>query len=265
MSSVGESWSVPDEYEGYIGRWSRLVAREFLGWLDVDAGRRWLDVGCGTGVLSETILQTALPASLIGIDPAEPYVQHARSRISDDRASFLVGDAQDLPSDLTGFDAVVAGLVLNFIPDLDLALSGMGRAARDGGTVAAYVWDYAEGMELLRLFFDVAVTIDPDSARHDEGLRFPICRPDGLAELFSRHFAQVAVTEIVVPTRFRDFDDYWRPFLGGQGVAPRYVMSLSEDVRIRLREALRERLPTAPDGSIALRARAWAVRGLAHR
>jgi trans-aconitate methyltransferase len=256
------AWAKADHYEGYIGRWSRLVGREFLDWLGVDAGARWLDVGCGTGALSQTILDRADAAEVVGIDPSEPFVEHARSTTTDPRASFRVGDAQRLPEDLSGFDIAVSGLVLNFVPDADAAMTSIRAAVREDGVVAAYVWDYAEGMELIRHLFDAAAETDPDVHQVDEGPRFPICRPDGLRTLFERHVSDVDLTGIVVPTTFRDFDDYWTPFLAGQGPAPAYVMSLDEESRARLREIVRSRLPIAADGSIPLRARAWAAKGV---
>jgi hypothetical protein len=156
---------------------------------------------------------------------------------------------------------VVSGLVLNFVPDRPAALAEMARVSSRGGTIAAYVWDYAEGMELMRFFWDAARALDPAAATIDEGVRFPVCRPEALAGLFAEAGLQgTEVTAIDVPTPFTSFDDYWRPFLGGQGPAPAYAMSLDEGARARLRDRLRQRLPAAADGSIALTARSWAVR-----
>jgi len=255
-----EAWSSGDSYEPFIGRWSRLVATEFVRWLDRPPGLRWLDVGCGTGALTATVLRDAAPASVVGVDAAEAYVAHAAATVTDDRAAFRTGDATALPVDGDDFDVVVSGLVLNFVPDPAAAVAEIGRAVRPGGTVAAYVWDYGDGgIMLLRTFWDVAVALDPAAASLDEATRFPLCRPGALAAAFGG-FADVAAREIVVPTVFRDFDDYWSPFLGGQGPAPSYVASLDPAARDRLRDALRDRLPVAADGTVALTARAWAVR-----
>jgi hypothetical protein len=151
---------------------------------------------------------------------------------------------------------------VNFVPDPGRAVAEMARVARAGATVAAYVWDYAGKMELMRYFWDTAAALDPDAAERDEGRRFPLCRPEPLAALFrGAALREVETRPIDVPTVFRDFDDYWTPFLGGQGPAPGYAMSLDEERRAALRERLRARLPIEPDGSIRLIARAWAVRG----
>jgi hypothetical protein len=138
----------------------------------------------------------------------------------------------------------------------------MSRATSDGGTIGAYVWDYAEKMELIRYFFDAAAAIDPNAAAIDESTRFPICRPEKLERLFvDAALRNVETTAIEIGMRFASFEDYWQPFLGGQGPAPAYAMSLDAATRARLREEVRRRLPIQADGSIALIARAWAVHG----
>jgi SAM-dependent methyltransferase len=238
------------------------VAREFLRWLDVPRGRRWLDVGCGTGALVEAIIDGEEPSGALGVDRSEAFVAHARARLARGGVAFQVGDAQDLPVAAGGFDAVVSGLVLNFVPDPARMVAEMVRAGRPGSTIAAYVWDYGGGMELMRRFWDVAKALDPAAAELDEGVRFLGCAPAPLEALWSAvGLSAVEARAIDVPTPFRDFDDYWSPFLAGQGPAPAYAMSLPEDRRLALRERLRGSLRPAPDGSIRFTARAWAVRG----
>lgn len=262
-SEQEDTWASGDAYEPYVGRWSRMVAREFLAWLALPQGSGWLDIGCGTGALSQTILEVASPYSVIGVDPSEGYVNFARKHIRDKRVHFTLGDAQALHVESASYDAVVSGLVLNFVPQPSHAVAEMVRVARAGGIVAAYVWDYAGLMQLMRYFWDAAIALDPTAFQLDEGQRFPLCQPESLVQLFqTAGLREVEVCSIDIPTTFRDFDDYWSPFLGGQGPAPGYVMSLSEEQRSLLQERLRATLPTAPDGSIALIARAWAVRGV---
>jgi len=262
-SQPGDVWASGKAYEPYVGRWSRLVARSFLRWLRVPANSRWLDVGCGTGALSQTILESASPGTVKGIDRSDGYLALARQHIRDERMQFEVGEAQALPVETGRYDAVVSGLVLNFIPRPRQAVAEMTRATKSEGVVAAYVWDYAGQMQLMRHFWDAATALDPASHDLDEGERFPICQPSPLKELFAHAgLREVEVCPIDVSTNFRDFDDYWRPFLGGQGPAPSYAMSLSEERRAALRERIRAGLPVALDGSISLMARAWAVRGV---
>jgi len=252
--SVSDTWERGDPYERYVGRWSRRVAPLFLDWLRVPAGSRWLDVGCGTGALSAAILDRCAPASVAGVEPSEGFLATAKANLAG-KASLHKGSAATIPLADGSVDAAVSGLVLNFVPDPAAALAEMRRVVRPGGCIAAYVWDYAGKMELMRYFWDAAQELDPAAARLDEGIRFPLCNPEPLSRLFGGE-----VRGIEVPTPFASFDDYWQPFLGGQGPAPAYAMSLDEGKRNRLRDRLRERLPARSDGSIALTARAWAVR-----
>jgi SAM-dependent methyltransferase len=233
----------------------------FVRWLDAADGLRWLDVGCGTGALTSAVLELADPAAVVGVDPSEGFLETARDRVGDPRARFDVGNAMGLDFADGEFDAVVSGLVLNFVPDPATAVGELARVAISGGTVAAFVWDYAAGMGMLRHFWDAATTLDPAAEALDEG-RFPLCRPERLGELWeTTGLVDVSVEPLEIPTGFADFDDYWTPFLGGQGPASGYVLSLSDDRQAALRELLRDRVPTESDGSIPLTARAWAVRG----
>ena len=257
-----EVWDNAERLERYVGRWSRLVAREFVAWLDVPPGARWLDVGCGSGALTETILERAAPAAVEGVDTSEAFVAYAAERVGDPRASFAVADAQALDRPDASFDAVASSLVLNFLPDQARGAAEMRRVVRPGGVVAGYVWDYGGEMQLMRRFWDAAAELDPGAAALDEGQRMAGCNPADLEALFAgAGLGSVETRAIDVPTVFRDFDDYWSPFEGGRGPAPGYCVSLPEERRAALRERLRETLPAEPDGSIRLIARAFAVRG----
>jgi SAM-dependent methyltransferase len=257
-----DTWASGAAYEPYVGRWSRLVARQFLHWLAVAPASRWLDVGCGTGALTQTILEIATPAHVTGIDRSDGYISYAQAHVQDPHAHFEVGDAQALTDQPASYDAAVSGLMLNFLPQPEQAAREMARVVQPSGIVAAYVWDYGGKMQLMRHFWNAAVALDPDAFDLDEGRRFPFCQPEPLTELFRRAgLTQVEVHAIDVATDFQDFDDYWSPFLGGQGPAPSYVMALSDERRAALRERIRTGLPFALNGSIPLIARAWAVRG----
>ncbi len=261
-SAVGQVWASGDAYEPYVGRWSRLVAREFIAWLGVLADRDWLDVGCGTGALSQAIVELAQPRSVTGVDRSDGYAAHARAHVKFDRAQFEVGDATALRFADSVFDVAVSGLVLNFVPDHAAMLREMRRVVRADGALALYVWDYAGQMQLMRYFWDAAVALNPIAQALDEGLRFPICQPGPLSQLLrDAGLHDVETRAIDVPTHFKDFDDYWSPFLGGQAPAPSYAMSLNENERAALREYIRAHLAFGDDGSIHLTARAWAVRG----
>jgi len=248
-------------YERFMGRWSRRLAPEFLTFARLDGARSVLDVGCGTGALASAVLATIGPDRVVGIDLSAAYVDEARSSTADARAAFEVGDGQRLRFDDASFDATVSLLVINFIPDPGKALDEMIRVTRPGGVVAAAVWDYDEGMEMLRVFWDEAVALDPSSEARDER-HMPFARAGELADLWRAHgLVDVEDAPVVVPIVFESFDDFWSPFLDGQGPAGAYVAALPEARRRDLERRLRERLASAGDGSISMRGRAWAVRG----
>jgi trans-aconitate methyltransferase len=257
-----ESWDSGHAYEQYVGRWSRQVAPEFLRRLGLPQGLVWADIGCGTGALTDAILSTCEPSSVYGIDASEGFVSQARRRITDPRAHFEAGDAMRLPWDEDVCDVAVSGLVLNFVRDHDAMVREMARVTRPGGTVAAYMWDYAEGMQMMRLFWDAAKAVSPEDAALDQAERFPICQPEPLRTLFTNAaLKSVMVCAIDFPTVFQNFDDYWQPFLGKTGAAPTYLASVDDDVRERIRLQLKARLAVL-DGPVALSARAWSVKGI---
>lgn len=259
-----DAWQAGDNYDAYMGRWSREIAPRFLAWLNLGENLEWLDVGCGTGVLSSAILNQCRPKSLISIDTSPAFLATAREKVQDDRVEFRLGDAQALNLDTASRDIAVSGLVLNFVPDQTRALAEMIRATRKGGTVAFYVWDYpGGGLQLLRAFWSAASALDPSTEELKEDRRFPYCTADGVVQL-AKAAGLVApdCIAIEIPTLFKNFEDYWHPFTLGAGPAPGYCTSLDPDAQERLKSKLRATLPFARDGSISLKARAWAVRGI---
>lgn len=261
-TSVGDAFSNADAYERYVGRWSRRVAARFVGWLAVPTGGVWLDVGAGTGILTQTILEIASPTRVVGVDLSVDYIEVARQHVRDARAEFRVEDATGIIATVSEFDIVVSGLVLNFLPDAQQGIRDMVIAARPGGLVAGYVWDYSGQMEIMRHFWDAAAVVDPSAANMDAGPRFAICRPDNLRAAFeAASLNAVEVIPIDISAYFADFDDYWLPFLGAQGSISKYFRGLDDAARASIREQLQRQLPIAPDGSITLIARAWAVKG----
>lgn len=263
MSSANRGpWTGGERYESYMGRWSRLVAKEFLTWIRPPHSAQWLDVGCGTGALTESVLDCASPESIIGIDPSDSALRVAKEQVRNGRAQFEQGGASKLPVSSHAYDVVVSGLVLNFLPDIPVALAEMARAGKPGGVVATYVWDYSSKMELIRYFWDAAVALKPEDRRYHEGERFPMCQPESLKKLFENaNLRHIEVRPIDVPTSFRSFQDYWSSFLVGHFPAPEYAMSLNEKERLGLRNRVFQDVPIEEDGAIHLIARAWAVRG----
>jgi len=255
-------WQSGDPYELYMGRWSSLVAESFIDWLSPAIELKWLDVGCGSGALSEAIISNYKPAEVIAIDQSDGFVKAAQKRLGNN-ALCKVGNALSLPLDDSSVNTAVSGLVLNFIPESNKVLAEMLRVTCAGGSVGVYIWDYAGKMEFLNQFWDVAVELRPEASSLHEGNRFPESNAEGLEQLFSQvGFKNIVTTPIEINTRFRNFDDYWNPFLSGQGPGPTYVSSLEETERDELRNVLKERLPIQADGSIPMNARAWAAKGI---
>jgi SAM-dependent methyltransferase len=264
MPGLSDKWAAGATYEDFMGRWSRLLAPRFVSWLPVRPAAHWLDIGCGTGALSEAICTGARPASVVACDPSEPFIEYARQCHVDPRVSFVVAGIGQLPTRPGGFDSVTSLLALNFFTKPEAAIEEMRRVSAPNGVVSACVWDYAGRMEFLRHFWDSVAAVDPNAVELDEGRRFPICRPDALETLFRRGgLSDVVCESIEIPTRFSTFADFWTPFLGGTGPAPSYIASLETSRREALAAHLDRSLPREPDGAISLVARAWVVRGVA--
>jgi SAM-dependent methyltransferase len=264
LESQNDRWAAGNAYEAFMGRWSRSVAEQFVRWLEPEPAGSWLEVGCGTGALTEALIRLAEPARIVACDPAAPLARVAERNLVDPRVSVVIAGADQLPEAPHGFNAVVSGLALNFLPGPHESLVAMRKRTRTGGTVAAYVWDYSGRMEFLRVFWDEAAALDVEAGRLDEGKRFPLCRPEALHAAFDEAgFDRVRTGALDITTRFASFADYWQPFLGGTGPAPAYVASLDSRGRADLRARLERRLTPRGDGPFELMARAWAVRGTA--
>jgi SAM-dependent methyltransferase len=263
MATPQDIFAESDAYERFMGRWSRRLAPLLVKFAAIDSQDAVLDVGSGTGALAFAIIEANPSARVTGVDPSSAYVRFAQARTPGGRVQFKVGDAQALEFSNATFDKTVSLLVMNFIPDPAKALREMTRVTRPGGVVAAAVWDYGDGMQMLRVFWDEAVALDPAIAARDER-NMPLCRRGELAALWRANGLQrVEEQPIEIELAFTSFDDYWRPFLGGQGPAGAYTTSLSEQQRAALETRLRRRLlGSRQDGPFSLRARAWAVTGI---
>jgi SAM-dependent methyltransferase len=255
-------FAVSAGYERFMGRWSRLLAPRFIAFAGVKNGDRVLDVGTGTGSVAAAV-EAANPASeIVGIDPSEGFIAYARKNAKSSRAHLDVGDAQALKLKDASFDQTLAFLVMNFIPDPGKAIAEMRRVTRAHGVVSACVWDYDDGMRMLRVFWDEAVALDPAIEPKDER-HMKLSRQGQLGRLW-RQAGLINVQEapLVIDQEFTSFNDYWEPFTKGAGPAGAYVVSLPQDRRLELEARIRKRLlGDAQDGPFTLAARAWCVRG----
>ena len=258
-----EFFSVADAYELFMGRWSRRLAPLLVRFADLQGARVVLDVGSGTGALSAAIAASAPAARIIGIDPAAPYVEIAQARRPSENVMFEVGDARQLRFQNESCDAALSLLAFNFIPDPRKALSEITRVVRRGGIVAAAVWDYGSGMQMLREFWDAAIALKPEDDKKDER-HMPLTGQGQLAELWRQEGLQhVVADELTIETAFGSFDDYWMPFTQKQGPAGAYLASLTAAGQEALRERVRHRLVgRTGDCPLTLGARAWAARGV---
>ena len=259
-SATHDAWQAGENYETYMGRWSSLIAGKFMPWLDVSSGMDWLDVGCGTGALSRTILEGTNPGSVVGVEPSEGFVAHARALTNDHRARFEVGNALELPLNDETVDIATSALVLNFVPDKSRALQEMRRVTRPGGTISFYVWDYpGGGVDFIDLFWKCAAELDESAVDLDEGKRFPFCTPDGLRQICETGgLRDPEITRLEIDTIFPTFQDFLHPFTLGAGPAPGYFSSLDDDRKDEMSALLADRL--GPEEPIRLTARAWGVK-----
>jgi ubiquinone/menaquinone biosynthesis C-methylase UbiE len=243
-----------DAYDRFMGRYARPLAPAFADFAGVEAGQRVLDVGCGSGVLTEELARRLGADDVAGVDPS-PMLQAAAERVPG--AELKQGSAEELPWPDDTFDAAIAQLVIHFMADPAKGVAEMARVTRPGGVVAACSWDFSGGMQMLRTYWETARALDPGL----EGETSPFGKLDELERLWRRlGFADVVAGPIEVESEYRDFDELWGSFLGGVGPAGEYASKLSEDDRNELRDEYRRRLGE-PGGAFALQARAWAVRG----
>jgi SAM-dependent methyltransferase len=248
-----------ESYDRFMGRYSAPLAVAFCDALGIADGRDVLDVGCGPGALTAELVRRLGPAHVTAIDPSESFVEACRARHP--RVDVRLGRAEELPYVEGRFDAALAQLVFHFVSDPEEAAAQMRRVVRPGGLVAASVWDFGDGMTMLRVFWDAAKAVNPSAPAEAETRRFG--REGEIAELFrAAGLAEVTDGALDVSAGYDGFDGFWEAFLTATGPAGAFVASLDDERRGRLRDEMRERLGS-PDGTFTLTARAWYATGRA--
>ena len=258
MPEVQVTFDAADQYDRFMGRWSRAIGDKFLAWLAPPMSLRWLDAGCGTGAFSELILQQCEPASLVGIDPAPAQIDYARKTFP--KLDFRVGDAMAMPLGDNDFDVVVSALVIHFITDRAKAFAEMKRVARHGGIVGGYLWertattDFAPYAPMYRGVQHIA----------GDSLRSPLVPEATLegmgASLRAAGYRDINVKQIEAEQTFKDFDDYWEVQTLTFHPVGKSVAALTDAQRAKLRDHMHSTLPIAKDGSITYPARSIAFK-----
>jgi len=254
-----------ENYDSYMGRWSRRLAPLFLDFAELAPGEHVIEVGCGTGSLTFVAPAHADVARLEAIDYDAGFVAAARDRNSDPRIRIARGDACRLGFSDQEFDRALSMLVLHYVSDPQLAVAEMRRVVRPGGVAAATVWDTFGGMPTLRLFWDSAAAIEPSASdRRSAALSRPMTAPGELRQAFAQAgFIDLDERALVIRMEFATFDDYWIPTVTGQGMHAEFMTSLPAPARERIENRVRAGyLCNRPDGPRSFASLAWAVRGV---
>jgi SAM-dependent methyltransferase len=262
LTGTKENWDNIQGYEMYVGRWSRALSLDFVHWLNACAALKWMEIGCGTGALTQAIAETYDPSSLLALDKSEAYLTKARENGKLSKVSFLRVDLDSfLPEG--EFDNITSGLVLNFLPHTEKTLRSLMSNLRNGGQLSAFVWDYGGHYQPMRHFWDAAKEVSAVAKDFDTGIKFEICRKEKLISLFeSLGLTHVEFTNLERIAMFQNFDDYWLPIASAQGSVTEFISILTEKEKDNLKETIRRRLPIALNGEIKLIINALAVKGV---
>lgn len=260
MSDAPRTQTDTAGYEGRIGRYGAALAGAFIAAAGLRPGQRVLDVGCGTGALTRRLVDAIGPELVVGIDPGADDIALCAARCPG--VQLAVGEAEALPYRDASFDAALAQLVVGHLCDAERAVREMARVVRTGGVVAACVWDFAEGMTVLRAFWDAAGAVDASgAARFDQAVTHPYSSARDLAALWdAAELLNVRTGMLIARAEYADFEDLWQPMLVPDGAPGRFLATLHDSERVGVRERLFARLGR-PAGGFELDARAWFVLG----
>lgn len=244
-------------YDAFMGRYSRALAPAFADNLGCTPGQRALDLGCGPGALTAELVKRLGAESVGACDPSPSFVEACAAQHPG--VDVRAGRAESIPFADAGFDVVGAQLVFHFVTDPTAAARELRRVVRPGGIIGACVWDFDDGMQMLRAFWDAAIEVDPNAPDEARTLRF--ARSGEIAQLFSEvGLTDIRETTLDVDTTYAGFDELWDGFGAGIGPAGAYCVALAEQDRNTLRALLHARLGN-PTGAFTLTAVARAAIG----
>lgn len=267
MTAPQSSYQASDgaAYEVFLGRWTRRLAETLLDFAAFPDTGDLLDAGCGTGGLASAMAVRWPGRRVVGIDIAPAYIDFAKRSAGDQRPAYDLGDVCHLPYADASFAGAASQLILNFVGDPDRAVREMRRVNRPGGVIVAAIWDFRGGLVYQHLFWNVATLLDPEAGViRDRLFSTPLALPDGLMRLFaSNGLMRPERASLTIRMDYADFDDYWRPLLGGQGPVGTYAAGLPTERRTQIESAVkRAYLAGGPDGPRSMTATAWAVRAV---
>ena len=251
------------QYDKFMGRWSRQVATQFIEWIGPEPHLSWLDVGCGTGTLAETVIKNCSPSLIIGTDPLKSSIAAAKLHPENKGVKFQIGDAQDLPFDQAKFDFVISGLMIKFVKDKVRAIGEMKRVTRPGGTIALYDWDMDSDMNTTRHFWDAVAAAIPERIESPQTRKTPMTEIGSIASLFELvRIKKVKQCIFSFTTQFQDLNDYWAPITKNSQNVGRFYKTMTGDEREAVYQQVKNTLPFNSDGSISFESRAVAIKGL---
>ncbi len=250
------------QYDNFMGRWSREVATQFIKWIGPEPHLSWLDVGCGTGTLAQTVIKSCSPSLIVGTDPLKSSIEAAKLHPENKDVEFQIGDVQDLPFDQAKFDFVISGLMIKFVKDKVRAIREMKRVTRAGGMTALYDWDMDGNMNTTRHFWDAVSTIRPECIESPKARKTPMTEIGSIASLFeSAGINEIKQCIISFTTQFQDLDDYWSPITKNSQNVGRFYKTMTREERETVYRQLEKTLPFNSNGSISFESRAVAIKG----
>lgn len=255
MAEVKITFDAAEDYERFMGRWSRAIGEESLTWFAAPKGASWLDVGCGTGAFSELILKRCAPSAIAGVDPSPEQVDYVRKLLPGH--TFEVSDAATMPFGDNSFDVVASALVIHFIPDRAKAFVEMKRVLKSGGLVGGYTWKRTESSDFAA-YAPVLVAAEKVGGVALRSATVPEGSVEGMkASLSAAGFIEADAVEIEVSQTYGSFDEYWAAQTLPFSPSGKTVAKLDDAQRAKARDLLRQTLEAA-DGTVTYSATAIA-------